>query len=93
MKLRAVPSDAPASETCGASAKHRKYQLTECQIRRESAWGLGRILERGVIGRHECLLLAHSEHSGAHDQCPLSGVGRTWPIAVQMSAYDPKQKS
>jgi hypothetical protein len=27
------------------------------------------------------------------DQCPLSGVKRTWPIAVQMSAYDPKRTS
>jgi len=24
-------------------------------------------------------------------QCPLSGVKRTWPIALQMSAYDPKR--
>jgi hypothetical protein len=23
--------------------------------------------------------------------CPLSGVKQTWPIAVQMSAYDPKR--
>ena len=24
-------------------------------------------------------------------ECPLSGVKRTWPIAVHMSAFDPKR--
>ena len=27
------------------------------------------------------------------EECPLSGVKRTWPIAVQMCAYDPKRTS
>ena len=26
-----------------------------------------------------------------HCACPLLGVKRTWPVAVQMSAYDPKR--
>jgi hypothetical protein len=40
-----------------------------------------------------CLLLAQSRHELVHCTCPLSGVKRTWPIAVQMSAYDPKRTS
>ena len=38
-------------------------------------------------------LLALSGHSRHGCQCPVSGVKRTWPIAVQMSANDPKQTS
>jgi hypothetical protein len=30
-------------------------------------------------------------HSSCAAECPLSGVKRTWSIAVQMSAYDPKR--
>jgi hypothetical protein len=38
-----------------------------------------------------CPLLALSGHPSSADQCPLSGVKRTWRIAVQMSAFDPKR--
>jgi hypothetical protein len=37
--------------------------------------------------------MAHSGHPWLHRTCPLSGVKRTWPIAVHMSAYDPKRTS
>ena len=39
----------------------------------------------------ECPLLALSGHAPVHCECPLSGVKRTYPIAVQMSANDPKR--
>src|SRR5262249_15728587 len=35
-----------------------------------------------------CPLLAQSGHALLHRKCPLFGVKRTWPIAVQMSAFD-----
>jgi hypothetical protein len=34
---------------------------------------------------------AFSGHPSLHRICPLSGVKRTWPIAVRMSGYDPKR--
>src|SRR4029450_7241460 len=40
-----------------------------------------------------CPLLAHSRHGLLHCTCPLSGAKRTWPIAVHMSGFDPKQTS
>jgi hypothetical protein len=40
-----------------------------------------------------CPLLSQSGDGLVHCKCPLSGVKRTWPIAVQMSAYDPKRTS
>jgi len=36
-------------------------------------------------------LLALSGHHGRADQCPLSGVKRTWHDANAMSGYDPKR--
>src|SRR5262249_19922792 len=36
-------------------------------------------------------LLAQSRHRLVHCTCPLLGVKRTWPIAAQMSASDPKR--
>jgi hypothetical protein len=38
-----------------------------------------------------CPILAQSGHPKLHRTCPLSGVMRTWPFAVRMSAYDPKR--
>jgi putative tryptophan/tyrosine transport system substrate-binding protein len=34
-----------------------------------------------------------SRHPQLHRTCPLSGVKRTWLVALQMSAYDPKRTS
>ena len=39
----------------------------------------------------ECPLLAHSGHQLVRCPCPLSGVKRTWVIAAQISAFDPKR--
>jgi hypothetical protein len=38
-----------------------------------------------------CPLLALSRHRELRRPRPLSGVKQTWPIAVQMFAYDPKR--
>ena len=35
-------------------------------------------------------ILALSGHHAHRPECPLSGVKRTCPFALQMSAYDPK---
>src|SRR5262245_64779812 len=35
--------------------------------------------------------MAHSGHRLLHCTCPLSGVKRTCPFALHMSAYDPKR--
>ena len=35
--------------------------------------------------------MALSRHELLHRTCPLSGVERTWPCALQMSAYNPKR--
>ena len=40
-----------------------------------------------------CPLLAQSGHSLLQRKCPLSEVERTWPFALQMSAFDPKRTS
>ena len=37
--------------------------------------------------------MARSRHSELHCTCPLSGVKRTCPFALQMSAFDPKRTS
>ena len=34
--------------------------------------------------------MALSGHSGGINQCPLSGVKRTWLLRRKMSAFDPK---
>jgi hypothetical protein len=39
----------------------------------------------------KCPLLALSGHFYLHRTCPLLGVKRTWPSALQMSAFDPKR--
>src|SRR6476646_8110591 len=39
--------------------------------------------------RRKCLLLALSGHPTCTDECPLSGVKRTWRGFVSMSANDP----
>src|SRR5262245_8293369 len=39
----------------------------------------------------QCTLLAQSGHCFLRCECPLLGVKRTWAIALQMSAYDPKR--
>jgi hypothetical protein len=40
-----------------------------------------------------CPLLAQSRHDALRRTCPLLGVKRIWPIAVHMSANDPKRTS
>jgi hypothetical protein len=42
---------------------------------------------------HQCPPLTHSGHLKKRFPCPLLGVKRTWAIALQMSAYDPKRTS
>ena len=39
----------------------------------------------------ECPLLAQSGHTELRCTCPLLGVKRTWAVALQMSAFDPKR--
>jgi hypothetical protein len=39
----------------------------------------------------ECLLMAQSGHPTYADECPLSGVKRTWRERTLMSANNPKQ--
>ena len=39
----------------------------------------------------ECSLLALSGHAARANECPLSGVKRTWQLHCGMSAYDPKR--
>jgi hypothetical protein len=48
---------------------------------------------RGATGsrRSSCPLLAQSGHELMHRTCPLSGVKRTCPFALHMSANDPKR--
>ena len=41
----------------------------------------------------ECPLLAQSGHDVLRRTCPLSGVKRTLPLALHMSAFDPKRTS
>ena len=40
-----------------------------------------------------CPLLAQSRHDGLQCTCPLSGVKRTYLLALHMSAFDPKRTS
>ena len=52
-----------------------------------------RARRRGDRISGQCPLLAQSGHRLVHCTCPLLGVKRTWPFALQMSAYDPKRTS
>jgi hypothetical protein len=47
--------------------------------------------QRGIKSAKQCRLLALSGHGDDADQCPLSGVKRTWAEGLAMSAYDPKR--
>src|SRR5262245_19995988 len=81
-----------------ATANWVRIPFEEAKMRRQ----FGAIYDNYVarVRRWDCqllrcmsLLFAHSGHSFLHRTCPLSGVKRTWTIALQMSANDPKRTS
>ena len=85
----ATTQAAPAVEPQTLDATRRRFAewvRKDCGVssRQRFTWVLR-------IRAKQCLLLVQSGHPGPAVTCPLSGVKRTWAVAVQMSAYDPSR--
>jgi hypothetical protein len=105
--ISALTSLTETFEVADAPAQHRKVLPANARRRIPKTGGasfrlrgVARLFHDGDAVRMACaaIVLGPCTHKptakcrlGWAAQCLLSGVKRTWPIAVQMSAYDPKR--